>query len=120
MTEGFEREMAVFSVARRLPAGQRNAYLDETCAGDATLRQRVEELLRAGDDAGEFLEQAAPEAQRPLEALASTRAFVDPVLPGERVGDRIGRYNCCSRSGKEVAGWSIWPSRRNPFDVGSP
>src|SRR5262249_26900594 len=44
------------------------AYLNQTCVGDTALRQRVEELLRASEDAEEFLEEPAPGAQRP-EAL---------------------------------------------------
>ena len=30
-----DREVAAFNAARRLPAGQRAAYLDAACAGDA-------------------------------------------------------------------------------------
>jgi len=40
-----DREVVVFSAARRLSPGERGAYLDENCAGDAALRRRVEELL---------------------------------------------------------------------------
>src|ERR1022692_3532221 len=40
MTEPPNRELAVFSIARRLPAGERATYLDEACAGDAALTQR--------------------------------------------------------------------------------
>ena len=35
MNEPFERELAVFSAARRLPTAERAAYLDQTCAEDA-------------------------------------------------------------------------------------
>ena len=34
---------------------QRSAFLEETCGGDAELRQRVETLLSAHNDAGSFL-----------------------------------------------------------------
>ena len=54
-----DREMAVFSAARRLPALERAAYLDEACADNAALRQRVEDLLQAGEKAGAFLENPA-------------------------------------------------------------
>ena len=64
MSNPVDREMAVFSEARRLPAGARAAYLDQTCAGDAALRQRVEELLQAGQEAGAFLQDPAPGAKR--------------------------------------------------------
>src|SRR6266496_959345 len=71
MSNPIDREVAVFGAARRLPAGERAAYLDEACAGNAALRQRVEELLRASEEAGGFLEDAAPGAQRPADASAS-------------------------------------------------
>src|SRR5437870_3248246 len=72
MSDPIDREVAVFGVARRLPAGERAAYLDEACAGNAALRQRVEELLRASEEAGGFLQDAAPGAHRPMVALASS------------------------------------------------
>src|SRR5882724_9154103 len=72
MSDPMDREVAVFSAARRLPAGERAVYLNEACAGDAALRQRVEELLRAGDEAAGFLQDPAPGAQRPADTLAST------------------------------------------------
>ena len=43
----FQSEVTIFSGAQRLPPGQRAAFLDEACAGDATLRQRVEYLLQS-------------------------------------------------------------------------
>ena len=57
-----DRELAVFSTARQLPKPQRTAYLEEACAGDPALRQRVEELLKAGEEAGAFLKEPAPGA----------------------------------------------------------
>ena len=59
-----EHEAAVFGAARCLPVGQRAAWLDKACAGDAALRQRVEELLRADEDAGDFLRDLAPDARQ--------------------------------------------------------
>jgi len=57
--EPSDRELAVFSAARRLAPGARDPYLDEACGGDAELRRRVEELLRAGEEAGAFLQKPA-------------------------------------------------------------
>src|SRR5882724_5762504 len=50
------REVALFSAALELPAGQRAAYLDEACADDPALRLRLEALLRVHDEAIPFLE----------------------------------------------------------------
>jgi tetratricopeptide (TPR) repeat protein len=60
----------------RAPA-ERAAYLDEACAGDAGLRQRVEALLRAHDEPASFLSEAKPDpdatdAHTPASALAGT------------------------------------------------
>jgi serine/threonine protein kinase len=40
---------------------QRSGFLDEVCAGDTELRQRVEMLLAAHNDAGSFLEKTPEE-----------------------------------------------------------
>jgi hypothetical protein len=55
-------EETIFEAAleKRTP-GERAAYLDEVCARDAGLRQRVEGLLLAHDQAGDFLEKPAVE-----------------------------------------------------------
>ncbi len=53
-------EEAIFAEAlnKGTPA-ERAAYLDEACAGDATLRQRVETLLASHEAAGNFLGKPA-------------------------------------------------------------
>ena len=51
---------AIFAqaLAKNTPA-ERTAYLDEACAHDLTLRQRVETLLRSHEAAGDFLRKPA-------------------------------------------------------------
>lgn len=71
----------LFNAALELPtAAERRAYLDGACAGDAELRSRVEQLLRAHDTAGSFLDKPA----------------LDPgptvLAGGETTGAVIGRY----------------------------
>jgi WD40 repeat protein/serine/threonine protein kinase len=105
MTQPFERELAVFSAARRLPAADRAAYLDQTCAGDQKLRQRVEELLRASEDAGSFLADVAAGAQRPAGAAAAVPTLVlNVAAPGEKAGDRIGHYKLLQKIGEGGCG----------------
>ena len=49
-------EESIFAVAlQKSSAADRQAYLDEACAGRPELRARVEELLSASNDAGSFL-----------------------------------------------------------------
>jgi len=97
--------VAVFSTARQLPASQRAAYLDEACAGDPALRQHLEELLEAAEEAGTFLQDpppgahgtaARPEPPDPRGTLRST--------PSEKTGDRIGPYKLLQQIGEGGCG----------------
>src|SRR5436305_12450022 len=60
-------EIFAKALAKSRPA-ERTAYLDEACADDLTLRQRVETLLHAHEAAGDFL--GKPAIQCAAEALA--------------------------------------------------
>jgi tetratricopeptide (TPR) repeat protein len=92
MIEPSEREVRVFSAARQLPLDQRQAYLDETCAEDATLRQRVEDLLQASEEVGTFLQAPAVAAKRTGEAAVSQNLSHGIPKPLEKIPERIGRY----------------------------
>ncbi|HVC93239.1 MAG TPA: serine/threonine-protein kinase [Pirellulales bacterium] len=48
-------EETLFHRARDISADERAAFLDNACAGNALLRQRVEVLLQANDNPGSFL-----------------------------------------------------------------
>jgi len=52
-------ERTIFMAALEMDAGQRSAYLDQACAGDAALRRQVESLLAAHQREGEFLASPA-------------------------------------------------------------
>jgi WD40 repeat protein/tRNA A-37 threonylcarbamoyl transferase component Bud32 len=55
-------EQTVFLAALEIvDSAQRRAYLDDACAGDAALRERVEALLRAHEREGKFLDVPAVE-----------------------------------------------------------
>ena len=72
-----EREIFIGALQHEDPAGQR-AYLDQACADDPGLRQRVDALLRVAEKAGSFLASAAPELAGTLgEQAASERAGTD-------------------------------------------
>ncbi|HTU88466.1 MAG TPA: hypothetical protein VMF69_00060, partial [Gemmataceae bacterium] len=58
---------------------ERSAYLDRACAGDAALRAQVEQLLKAHQASGSFM-------QHPAIALGAT--VDDPIR--ERPGTVIG------------------------------
>jgi hypothetical protein len=77
----------LFNEALEQPdAAQRARFLDQACGADKALRERVERLLRAHDEAGGFFSQ-------PSKASSSARASDTIVLPvTEKAGDKIGRY----------------------------
>ncbi len=114
MSDRFEREVAVFGNARRLSATERAAYLDEACAGDSALRQRVEELLRAGERAEGFLQEPAPGAQRPEPASATPMLVPNLPAPGEKAGDRIGRYKLLQQIGEGGCGIVYMAEQEEP------
>jgi serine/threonine protein kinase/tetratricopeptide (TPR) repeat protein len=113
MNDSTDREVAVFSAARRLPAQRRAAYLDEACAGDAALRQRVEELLRASEEAEGFLEDPVRGAQRSAQASISSTLLLSPT-PGEKAGDRIGSYKLLQQIGEGGCGLVYMAEQEEP------
>ena len=114
MTDQPDPEFAAFNAARRLPAGERAAYLDEACAGAAPLRQRVEELLRASEEAGTFLQEPAPGAQRPADASASPNPPPHAAASAEKAGDRIGRYKLLQQIGEGGCGVVYMADQQEP------
>jgi hypothetical protein len=56
-----DSDEAIFSAALSLPAVEREAYLDATCAADSSRRARLADLLRAADEAPHFMEPCATE-----------------------------------------------------------
>ena len=114
MKDPFEREVAVFAAARRLPEAERAAYLDEACAGDPALRRRVEELLRVGEEADAFLQEPAPRAQRPDGDSAAPTLAASLAVPGEKAGDRIGRYKLLQQIGEGGCGVVYMAEQEEP------
>jgi serine/threonine protein kinase len=106
MTNQPDRELAVFGAARRLPARERAAYLDEACAGDAALRKRIEELLQASDEAGNFLENPA--------AVPPSGTVRPAAMPTEKPGDRIGRYKLLQQIGEGGCGVVYMAEQEEP------
>src|SRR5688572_32749466 len=68
MTTDSAKVEELFDAARRRPADERPRFLDEACKGDVELRNAVDSLLRAHDQAERFLET---QPQRRLEAPGS-------------------------------------------------
>jgi hypothetical protein len=107
-----ESAYTIFNNALELPdPAERTAYLDDACARDAALRERVEKLLKADSEAGGFFSQPL----NPAESIQSASAMA--AHPMEKPGEQIERYNCSSKSAKADAVWFTWPSSRSRCGV---
>src|SRR5271168_3485081 len=95
-------EMDLFTEAIQLPVEQRSAFLITACGGDAELRANVEALLKAHQESGEFLEQAPAEVK------------TQNLTPGEKVGDRIGRYKLLQQIGEGGCGVVFMAEQEEP------
>lgn len=72
----------------RNPADDLEQFLNEACAGDATLRARVEDLLRAHREAGSFLGGAWPSSITSQEDLgAAPGVMIGPYKLLEQIGE---------------------------------
>ena len=102
---GPDPDIAVFTEALRLPREERARYLSEACEGDAEFRRRVEALLQAYEQAGNFL--GRPAADRPAKAAQSFPA-------GEKPGDRIGHYRLLQQIGEGGCGVVYMAEQEEP------
>src|ERR1700683_224314 len=94
----------MFDTAIELPPERRAAYLQEVCAGDDALRQRVEALLRAHESAGMFMDNPA----------GAAREEPRGVKLAEQPGDRIGRYKLLQQIGEGGCGVVYMAEQEEP------
>src|SRR5437667_10451185 len=63
MTNRSPAEVIFFAALEKAAPAERAAYLEEACAGNEALRRRVEALLAAHPQVGQFLERPVVEAE---------------------------------------------------------
>jgi uncharacterized protein (TIGR03067 family) len=105
-------EETIFTAALAKTPAERAAYLEEACAGDVELRQRVEGLLHSHEEAGSFLETPVASSGNPgqpaigettAEAGADRGAAADFsfLQPSDQPGHlgRLGHYEILEKVG---------------------
>jgi serine/threonine protein kinase/Flp pilus assembly protein TadD len=85
-------EEAIFAAALAQPPEARTAFLTQACGKDALLHDRLQTLLSAHEQAGEFLE--------PLASPADPNKTVLAQIPAEKAGDVIGHYKIREKVGE--------------------
>src|SRR5262245_54092437 len=96
-----ERDIFIAALQQQDPA-QRQAFLDQACAGQPELRRQVDNLLRLHQGAGSFLENAAA-GPPPTGAFQES----EPAPAGEIPGTTIGPYKLVEPVGEGGMG-TVW------------
>src|SRR5437016_2218817 len=90
-----DREEAIFEALVRLPPEQRTAHLRQACGDDFQLREGIETLLQAHEQADGFLDH---------QPNGPTRSSGSSLSVNGKPGDRIGRYKLLEQIGEGGCG----------------
>ncbi|MBI3850249.1 MAG: serine/threonine protein kinase [Verrucomicrobia bacterium] len=105
MSEQPNPEVAILNAALEFHPVERAAYLDQACAGDPALRQQVDALLQAHEQADSFLEVSPA-------GFDFKRTANIPLT--EKPGDKIGRYKLLQQIGEGGCGVVYMAEQEEP------
>src|SRR6516225_8614996 len=108
-------EESLFHEALAKPAGERAAFLDAACRGDADLHRRLDVLLQAHDQPGNLLDRPAIEGAT---SEAVSGQWIDPANPPrltEGPGTRLGTYKLLQQVGEGGMGVVYMAEQEQPF-----
>src|SRR5262249_33483644 len=98
MNPDAQREAALFQAAAQLTSAARASFLDNACKGNPALRQRLEALLAAHEEAEGVLAEPPPAAEPKI----GNTAILSTVT--EQPGDHIGPYKLREKIGEGGCG----------------
>jgi serine/threonine protein kinase len=115
------QEETVFNAVRNLmhPA-QREAFLDQACAGDPKLRERVEALLATEMDSERFFAEGISAISLPTVMTAKSNGHSTSdgqpleAAPDERLSSMIGRYKLLEKIGEGGCGSVYMAEQQEP------
>src|SRR5215471_10977009 len=111
MSETKKPLQAIFNEALEIADAQKRAeYLATACGADLPLRQAIEELIQADNDAGRFLQGTEGAATTPNGQGGSAR--LAPI--SEEAGDKIGRYKLLQQIGEGGCGVVYMAEQQEP------
>ena len=88
--ERFEQVDQILQAALERDRSEREAFLDEACAGDMVLRSEVEALISSDEEAGSFIETPAFELAAEMMAGEQSKIVAGQAIGHYKVAARLG------------------------------